>query len=426
FRLESQHKRFQNKQRSGWLAEGRQKSATYSEEAVLEISAGFQQVSIGERGGRRRDLNDAGVNTRQTMEHVKASKSGTSVSPIQLSANFFHILSRPQRVLYQYHMDFKPPMESRRLRSALLFQHERTLGNVHYFDGGILFMPQRLPNKVPAHIDNIDNLGSDRAHENERAQCVPCVQVTVPQSLTGNGEKVEIIVTLTNELPPTSPVCLQLYIIFRRILRLLGMQQIGRNYYDAKDPLSILQHKLTIWPGYTTGILEYESAIMLCIDVSHKVLRSETVLDFMINLRQRCGPHSFTDVCAKELVGLIVLTEYNNKTHRIDDIAWDQTPCNTFTREDTDISFKNYYKTRYGVEIQDSNQVLLVSRVKRLARGQTPPGPALLIPELCYLTGLTDKMRADYTIMKDLSAHTKLVPEQRAGRLLRFSENINK
>ncbi|XP_061624752.1 piwi-like protein 1 isoform X1 [Phyllopteryx taeniolatus] len=385
---------------AGLVGRGRQKTApvAFSEEAALEISAGFHQVKIGDRGGRRRDFHDAEVNTRQTMEHVKASKSGTSGSPIQLSANFFRILSRPQWVLYQYHVDFKPPMESRRLRSALLFQHERTLGNAHCFDGGILFLPQRLPNKV-----------------------------TVLQSMTNNGEKVEITVTLTNELPPTSPVCLQFYnIIFRRILRLLGMQQIGRNYYNAKDPLSIPQHRLTIWPGYTATILQYESAIMLCTDVSHKVLRSETVLDFMANLRQRCGPHSFTDVCAKELVGLIVLTKYNNKTYRIDDIAWDQTPCNTFTRGDTDISFKNYYKNQYGLEIQDSNQVLLISHVKRVTQGQTPPGPALLIPELCYLTGLTDRMRADYTIMKDLSAHTKLVPEQRAGRLLRLSENINK
>lgn len=46
---------------------------------------------------------------------------------------------------------------------------------------------------------------------------------------------------------------------------------------------------------------------------------------------------------------------YNNKTYRIDDIAWDHTPNNTFKRGDTDISFKNYYKnvgalkTRIGV-----------------------------------------------------------------------------
>ncbi|XP_054611859.1 piwi-like protein 1 [Dunckerocampus dactyliophorus] len=382
------------------VGRGRQKSGPvpFAEAAVQQISAGFHQVKLGERGGRRRDFHDVGIYTRQTMEHVRESKSGTSGSAIQLSSNFFRILSRPEWLLYQYHVDFKPPMESRRLRSALLFQHEQALGSAHCFDGAILFLPLRLHNKE-----------------------------TVLHSKTRNGEEVQITVTLTNELPPTSPVCLQFYnIIFRRILRILGMQQIGRNYYNAKDPLNLPNHRLTIWPGYTTAILQYESSIMLCTDVSHKVLRSETVLDFMVNLRQKCGPRSFTEICAKELVGLIVLTKYNNKTYRIDDIAWDQTPNNTFTRGDTDISFKNYYKNQYGLEITDGNQVLLVSNVKRVRPGQALAGPAMLIPELCYLTGLTDKMRADYTIMKDLNTHTKLLPEQRAARLLSFSATINK
>lgn len=44
--------------------------------AMLQISAGFQQVKIGERGGRRRDFHDSGVHTRQLMEHVKESKTG--------------------------------------------------------------------------------------------------------------------------------------------------------------------------------------------------------------------------------------------------------------------------------------------------------------------------------------------------------------
>lgn len=48
-------------------------------------------------------------------------------------------------------------------------------------------------------------------------KCLTCVQETVLHSETRNGEKVQITVTLTNELPPTSPVCLQFYnIIFRR------------------------------------------------------------------------------------------------------------------------------------------------------------------------------------------------------------------
>ncbi|XP_054466265.1 piwi-like protein 1 [Anoplopoma fimbria] len=383
------------------VGRGRQKGAPgpFSAEAVLQISAGFQQVKLGERGGRRRDFNDAGVNTRQAMEHVKDSKLGTSGSPIQLTANFFRILSRPQWVLYQYHVDFNPPMEARRLRSALLFQHEETLGSARSFDGALLFLPRRLADKE-----------------------------TLLHSETRNGEKVQITVTLTNELPPTSPVCIQFYnIIFRRILRILDMQQIGRNYYNPKDPLNIPQHRLTIWPGYTTTILRYETSIMLCSDVSHKVLRSETVLDFMANLRRQCGNPRFPEICTKELVGLIVLTKYNNKTYRIDDIAWDHTPNNTFTRGDKEISFKNYYKTQYNLDIADGNQVLLVSHVKKMGpSGGPPPGPAMLIPELCFLTGLTDKMRKDFTIMKDLSMHTRLNPEQREGRLNRFVSNIQK
>lgn len=48
---------------------------------------------------------------------------------------------------------------------------------------------------------------------------------------------------------------------------------------------------------------------MLCTDVSHKVLRSETVLDFMTNLKDKMGMSRFHDICTKELVGLIVLTK---------------------------------------------------------------------------------------------------------------------
>lgn len=66
---------------------------------------------------------------------------------------------------------------------------------------------------------------------------------------------------------------------------------------------------LTVWPGFITSILQYETSIMLCIDVSHKVLRSETVLDIMYNLHSKVGPRAFHDSCSKELIGQIVLTK---------------------------------------------------------------------------------------------------------------------
>ena len=37
----------------------------------------------------------------------------------------------------------------------------------------------------------------------------------------------------------------------------------------------------------------------------------------------------------------------------------------------------------------------------------------LLVPELCNLTGLTDTMRADFKVMKDVAQFTRVTPTQR-------------
>ncbi|NWR83779.1 PIWL1 protein, partial [Furnarius figulus] len=369
----------------------------------LRVSSGLQDLSLRDRGGHRRDYHDLGVNTRQAMVHVQESKTGLSGKMIKLTTNHFRLTSRPQWALYQYHVCYSPEMESRRLRSALLFQHEEHIGKTHAFDGSILFLPKTLGNKV-----------------------------TELFSRTRNGEDVKITVTLTNELPPTSPTCLQFYnIIFRRLLKMLNLQQIGRNYYNPGDPVSIPNHRLMIWPGFTSSILQYEESIMLCADVSHKVLRGETVLDVMHSLHSQVGQERFRDACAKELIGLIVLTRYNNRTYRIDDINWDNNPMGTFRKSDgSEISFLEYYKKQYNIEIGDPKQPVLISQLKR-NRGNMQ-GSVVLIPELCSLTGLTDKMRTDFNMMKDLAIHTRLPPEKRqweVGRLLNYiqrDDNVQK
>ncbi|NXU48963.1 PIWL1 protein, partial [Turnix velox] len=364
----------------------------------LQISAGFQEMSLADRGGRRRDFHDIGVNTRQAMEHVQESKTGSSGVMIKLTTNYFRLMSRPQWALYQYHVSYNPEMEARRLRSALLFQHEELIGKTHAFDGSILFLPKNLGNKV-----------------------------TEVFSRTRNGEDVKITITLTNELPPTSPTCLQFYnIIFRRLLKMLNLQQIGRNYYNPSDPISIPKHRLMVWPGFASSILQYEQSIMLCTDVSYKVLRSETVLDFMCSLYRQVEEQRFRDACAKELIGLIVLTKYNNRTYRVDDIDWDASPQCTFTKADgSEITFVDYYKRQYNQEITDLKQPVLISQSKR-RRGTLVQVPVVLIPELCFLTGLTEKMRSDFNMMKDLSSHTRLPPDQRQREIGRLIDYIRK
>ncbi|XP_073468568.1 piwi-like protein 1 [Aquarana catesbeiana] len=381
------------------VGRGRQRGPPIGERPpadVLQLSAGFQEISLGERGGRRRDFQDLGVNTRQTIEHVKTSKTGATGSAIQLVTNHIKLVSRPQWVLFQYHIDYNPPMESYRLRTALLYQHEETIGKAHAFDGTILFLPKRL-NKV-----------------------------TEVFSQTRNGENVRVTITLTNELPPTSPTCFQFYnIIFRRLLKIMNMKQIGRNYYNPSDATEVRAHRLTIWPGFSTSILQYETSIMLNIDVSHKVLRNETVLHLMRNIYESCEQQKFQDLCTKELVGQIVLTKYNNRTYRIDEINWTMTPAATFKKSDKDVSYLEYYKNQYNINIQDPKQPMLVSISKRTKPG-VPNGAIMLVPELCNMTGLTDKMRSDFNVMKDLAVHTRLPPDQRERQVGRFLNYIHK
>lgn len=66
--------------------------------------------------------------------------------------------------------------------------------------------------------------------------------------------------------------------------------------------------RLELLPGFATAIQQYEKQIMLCAEVTHKVLRTETVHDLLEDLYGR-NPNSFTDMAIKSLVGEIVLTK---------------------------------------------------------------------------------------------------------------------
>lgn len=122
------------------------------------------------------------------------------------------------------------------------------------------------------------------------------------------------------------------------------MRQVGRNYYNTKHAIEIPQHKLELWPGFSTSILHYESSVLLQADVSHKVLRKTTVLDFLYNLFNSRRGGAFHEEATKKLVGEIVLTRYNNKTYRIDDISWDGRPGDKFETREGEVSFIEYYQ----------------------------------------------------------------------------------
>lgn len=69
---------------------------------------------------------------------------GTSGRALPVVTNYFKLEMTPDWHLYQYDVKFNPPIDSRKMRMALLMTHENLLGRTKAFDGMILYLPHRL------------------------------------------------------------------------------------------------------------------------------------------------------------------------------------------------------------------------------------------------------------------------------------------
>lgn len=178
------------------------------------------------------------------------------------------------------------------------------------------------------------------------------------------------------------------------------------------------EHNIQLWPGYMTSIRQHEHNLLLNVEIGYKFLRLDTVYDLFA---QAQGDKNRMVGAA---CGQIIITDYNNTTYRVDRVDFDLNPRSTFRKGDQDISYMDYYKTRYGITIRDPKQPLLVSKAKaKQVRGGSPE-EFFLVPELCRLTGLTDQMRDNKYLMRDLAKYTRVDPAGRQERLRNFSARM--
>lgn len=348
--------------------------------------------------GQRRNFDPSLFDPRTKPTHIQ-SKKGNGGRPVKLLTNYFPLICSRDWVLHQYRVDFNPEVDHKGARRGMLRDHREKLGNF-MFDGTMLFSTKLLEK--------------------------PSVEV-FSQRRT-DGTNVRITITHTNELPPDSPVSLQLYnIVFRRVLELIDMKQVGRHYYNPTMSTVVQCQRVSfeLWPGFQTSILQYEKRVMLCAEISHKLMRKETVLDIINQYYHECrNTREFQERVAKFLIGQIVLTKYNNNTYRIDGIEWELNVSQTFERRKQPITYIAYYKEQYNLDIRDQHQPLLVSRPKKREIRRGGLEVIHLVPELCTVTGLTDELRADYSVMKALGQHTKQGPADRVASLNKFVGRI--
>uniref|UniRef100_H3DH65 Piwi-like protein 2 n=1 Tax=Tetraodon nigroviridis TaxID=99883 RepID=H3DH65_TETNG len=329
-------------------------------------------------------------------------KSGTKGTPLAIGSNHIPVSCKNEAV-YQYHVSFTPNIESMAMRFGMMKDHRSTTGDVVAFDGSILYLPVKLENQLQeVHLKGV--------------RCT-------------DGQEVQIKVQMTKILPPTSDLCLPFYnVVLRRVMKIIGLKLVGRNHFDPTSAIVITKHRMQVWPGYSTCIKHTDGGLYMCVNVLHKVLRNDSVLDIM-NILYHQSRENFQDECTKEFLGSIVITRYNNRTYRIDGIEWNKSPKDTFTLMDgTKTSFVEYYNKNYGITIKELDQPLLLHRPKERSKPggkQISTGEILLVPELCFMTGIPDNMRKDFKAMKDLTVHINVGAEQHTNSIQQLLKNIS-
>lgn len=131
--------------------------------------------------------------------------------------------------------------------------------------------------------------------------------------------------------------------------------------------------------------------------------KSVSVLDTLMHAYQssRGNMEQYKANVTKALLGSIVITRYNNRTYRIDDIDFSQTPMSKFKcTNDREVTYVEYYRTNYALDIKDMKQPILMSHLEQRISGKREKETISigLVPELCFLTGLTDQQRADFKV----------------------------
>lgn len=277
--------------------------------------------------------------------------------------------------MFEYDVSFDPDIHSNLIRRGLLSSVLKPIVPVYTFDGVSLYLPRQFQEKITKYTAN-------NWHD--------------------NNSPVQLTVTFRRQ--KSMRECIHFYnILFKQVMLKLEYVQFGRKMFDPTEPMNIPHRQLTIWPGYVTACGEYDEGLMLLLDTSHRVLFDTKVLDLLRRIEMSCRQHAqqnFKDLAENSLLGAIVLTPYNNRTYTISDIDFEKTPKTTFQTKNGEISYVDYYKKNYGVDIHDLNQPLLMSYKDRkmiTKNGQVQEDrlTICLIPELSQLTGLTDEMRND-------------------------------
>ncbi|KAF7990959.1 hypothetical protein HCN44_000764 [Aphidius gifuensis] len=313
------------------------------------------------------------------------SKKGTSGKSFNFHSNYFKSKAATDWCLH--HVDIQPEEDLTFVRKGLLGLHKEKLGG-YMFDGTLLYLCAHLANDV-------NEFTSTRQSD---------------------GVQMRIIVKLTGTLEKGDPYYLQFYnILMRKCLSHLKLQFVGRNFFDPHAKVEIREHRFELWPGYITSIRQHEQDLLMCCEITHKVMRQQNLLHIMSRIREEKGGGDFQVYI---FIKLFILTDSNNNTYTVEDIDFQTKPSSTFhlKKENREISYAEYYRNKYNINIRNMTQPMLVTCTTDKNRRSGRAEIVYLVPELCHATGQY-AMRNDFRLVDAMAQHTRINAQQRVQKL---------
>lgn len=224
-------------------------------------------------------------------------------------------------------------------------------------------------------------------------------------------------------------------------LRELKLIQFGRSYYYRK-PDAIGQTGLQMFKGFTLTVTPCVDGMMACVDLAHRVCSLTSMRGMMnaIEANKRSEMAGQPEDQIREAIkrsqaskfnGCVVISIYNRRIWKIDHIDYSKTINSSFTKKDgTATTFKDYYAGQYNMTVQEVRPGLLVNLKKE--KGQFNPDGSqkmketILIPEFCYLTGVTDELKENTQVMKLLADYTRKSPNDRFQAIQNLIREVTK
>lgn len=78
-----------------------------------------------------------------------------------------------------------------------------------------------------------------------------------------------------------------LKIFFNSMMRSLRFEQIGQKCFNQANAHSLDAHNIKVWPGFDSRLIMKEAGVLLNIDVCFKVVRTDSALNYLNDLRDK-------------------------------------------------------------------------------------------------------------------------------------------